>query len=206
VHIIRCGVRRFKECLHGAGAKQIELQDAQKVLQSNVQVTQELSITEQKIDGESRIDLGQDGVLGVAHEGLDLQILLDEAEEALNLPALPVDIGDGLGRQAEMVSEEHIGFAGGWVLINDAAQGPGALFGFGAGELDSLIGHQSQGRVDGTLRQHPVAGLAFLSGDEEDFLEAELAIPGIVGVAQVLDDEFIRLLLLLRKYAINLLN
>ena len=43
------------------------------------------------------------GVLGVADEGLDLQILLDEAEENLDLPALLVDVGDGLGREFEML-------------------------------------------------------------------------------------------------------
>ena len=67
------------------------------------------------------------GVLRVADEGLDLQILLDPAEEDLDLPALLVDIGDGLGRQPEMVGEKHVTLAGGGVLVNDAAQGLRAL-------------------------------------------------------------------------------
>src|SRR4030066_2285433 len=113
---------RFQEFLHGAGAKQVELQDTHKVLQSNIQVTQELSVTEQKIHDEGRVNLAHHGVLGVADEGLDLQILLDEAEEDLDLPALLVDIGDGLGYQPEVVGEEHINLAGFGVLVNDAAQ------------------------------------------------------------------------------------
>ena len=49
------------------------------------------------------MDLGQHGVFRVADEGLDLQVLLDETEEDLDLPAFFVDLGDGLGRQLEMV-------------------------------------------------------------------------------------------------------
>lgn len=128
-------------------------------------------------------------VLRVADEGLDLQILLDPAEEDLDLPALLVDVGDGLGRQPEVIGEEHVNFAGFKVVVNNAAQGLGALSGFGAGEPDGLIGHQSQGGVDGTLLQHPVAGIAFLPSDKEDFLDGELAIPGIVGITQVLHDD-----------------
>ena len=90
------------------------------------------------------------GVLGVADEGLDLQILLDPAKEYLDLPALLVDIGDGLGYQPEVVGKEHINLVGFGVLVNDATQRLGAFSGFRAGKLDGLIGHQSQGGVDGT--------------------------------------------------------
>ena len=67
-------------------------------MQSNAQVAHELEITKQEIDDERGIDLGQHGVFQVADEGLDLQVLLDEAEENLDLPAFFVNIGDGLGR------------------------------------------------------------------------------------------------------------
>ena len=56
-------------------------------MQSNAQVAQELEITKQEIDDERGIDLGQHGVFRVADEGLDLQVLLDETEEDLDLPA-----------------------------------------------------------------------------------------------------------------------
>ena len=69
------------------------------------------------------------GILGVADEGLDFQVLLDEAEEDLDLPAFFVDIGDGLGRQLELVGEKDIALAGGGVAASDAAQGNGAFLG-----------------------------------------------------------------------------
>ena len=92
-------------------------------MQSNAQVAHELEITQQEIDDERGIDLGQHGVFRVADEGLDLQVLLDEAEEDLDLPAFFVDIGDGLGRQLEMVGEKDIAPAGGGVPEGDAPQG-----------------------------------------------------------------------------------
>jgi hypothetical protein len=72
-------------------------------LQSNAHVANELEITKQEIDDKGGVDLGQHGVFRIANEGLDLQVLLDEAEEDLDLPAFFVDIGDGLGRQLEII-------------------------------------------------------------------------------------------------------
>ena len=108
-------------------------------MQSNAQVAQELEITKQEIDDERGIDLGQHGVFRVADEGLDLQVLLDEAEEDLDLPAFFVDVGDGLGRQLEMVGEKNVALAGGGVPIGDATQGNEAFLGFGAGQPDGLV-------------------------------------------------------------------
>jgi hypothetical protein len=51
-------------------------------LQSNVQVAHEFEITKQAIDDQRRITLGQHGVFRIADESLDLQVLLDEAEES----------------------------------------------------------------------------------------------------------------------------
>ncbi len=125
------------------------------------------------------------GILGVADEGLDLEVLFDPTEEDLDLPALLVDVGDGLGCQPKVVGEKDINFPGGGVPVNDAAQRFGALPGFGAGKQNGLVGHQPQGDLDWPGFQHPVAGIALLPGDKEDFLGREVAIPGIIGVAQV---------------------
>jgi hypothetical protein len=88
-------------------------------LQSNAHVAHELEITKQEIDDERDIDLGQHGVFRVADEGLDLQVLLDETEEDLDLPAFFVDVGDDLGRQLEMVGEKDLAPAGGGVPLGD---------------------------------------------------------------------------------------
>ena len=154
-------------------------------MQSNAQVAHELEITKQEIDDEAGVDLGQHGVLVVADEGLDPQVLLDDAEEDLDLPAFFVDIGDGLGRQLEMVGEKDVAPAGGAVPVGDTAQGHGAFL---ACESDDLVGEQARLFLDLPMFQHCIVGVALLSGDEKDFLDGELGVPGIVGVAQVCHD------------------
>ena len=134
-------------------------------MQSNAQVAQELEITQQEINDECGVDLGQDGVFRISDEGLDLQVLLDEAEEDLDLPAFFVDIGDSLGRQPEMVGEKNVALAGGSVPVGDAAQGNKAFLGFGAGQPDGLVGEQSLAFIDFVVLQHFVAGVALLAGD-----------------------------------------
>ena len=68
--------------------------------------------------------MGPHGVFRVADDGLDPQVLLDEGEEDLGLPVLLVDIGDGLGRQLEMVGEKDRAPACGGIPVN--AKAPGA--------------------------------------------------------------------------------
>lgn len=125
------------------------------------------------------------GILGVADEGLDLEVLFDPTEEDCDLPALFIDVGDGLGYQPKVVGEKDINFPGGKVPVNNVAQRFGALPGFGAGKQNGLVGHQPQGGIDWPGFQHPVAGIALLPGDKEDFLGREVTIPGIISVAQV---------------------
>ena len=152
-------------------------------MQSNTQVAHELEITKQEVDDQRRIDLAQHGVFRVADEGLDLQVLLDEAEKDFDLPAFFIDIGDGLGRQLEVVGEEDIAPASGGVPVGNAPQGDGTFLGL---KPDGLIGEQALLFVDFPALQHLVAGIALLAGDEEDFLGGELGIAVVVGVAHIL--------------------
>ena len=117
---------------------------------------------------------GHHGVFRVADEGLDLQVLPDEPEEDLDLPAFFVDVGEGLGRQLEMVGEKDVALAGGGVPVGDAAQGNEARLGFGAGQPDGLVGEQTLAFIDFMVLYHLVAGVGLLAGDEEDFLGGEL--------------------------------
>jgi len=142
-HIISYHLRGSEEFLHGASPEKVELSYPEAVLQSNAQVAQELEITQQEIDDEGGIDLGQHGVFRVADESLDFQVLLDEAEEDLDLPAFLVDVGDGLGRQLEMVGEKDIAPAGGGFQVGDAPQGHGTFLGFGPGQPDGVVGERA---------------------------------------------------------------
>ena len=135
-------------------------------MRSNTQVAQELEITKQEIDDEGGVDLAQHGVFRIADKGLDPQVLLDEAKENFDLPAFFIDIGDGLGRQLEMVGEKDVAPAGGAVPVGDTAQGHGAFL---ACESDGLVGEQARLFLDLPALQYLVAGVTLLAGDEEDF-------------------------------------
>ncbi len=67
---------------------------------------------DQDVHADSNPDLGADGIVGGAVEGLDSQVLLDPLEEQLDLPAQFVEAGDGDGREGEVVGEEDQGFFG----------------------------------------------------------------------------------------------
>jgi len=55
-------------------------------------------------------------------KALIFQVLLDEAEENLDLPAFLVDCRDGFGRQLEMVGEKDVAPAGGGILVSDTGR------------------------------------------------------------------------------------
>ena len=68
-------------------------------------------------------------------------MLLDPLEEQLDLPAAPVELGDGQGRQGEVVGQEHKRFAVLGIEEADAAELLGiVLFGVEAVEDDDLVG------------------------------------------------------------------
>ncbi len=53
---------------------------------------------------------------------MHLQVLLDEPEEGLDLPAFLVDVGDGPGGEVEIVGQENVMSAGLLVPVADPAQ------------------------------------------------------------------------------------
>ncbi len=77
------------------------MQHLKEVLQAHPEPTEELETAEQQVGDQGDINLCHYRVVGVSQEGLDLEVLLDKVEEDFNLPALLVDIGDGLGREPE---------------------------------------------------------------------------------------------------------
>jgi len=81
----------------------------------------ELDPCQQQIGAHGDPDLRQYGIPGGAKERFDFQILFDVLEEQFNLPPGFVNVGDGLGRQMEVVGQEHVVLAGFRITIADAA-------------------------------------------------------------------------------------
>ena len=66
--------------------------------------------------------MGFDRVLRGTEEDFDTKMLLDPFEKQFDLPPAAIEIGDGDGRQREIVGQEHQPFAGRGVFELDAAQ------------------------------------------------------------------------------------
>ena len=108
-------------------------------MEADTEAAEELEVAQQKVRNQGHIDLSHDCVLGVADKRFDLEVLFDEAEEGLYLPAFLVDVGDGSGRKIEVVGQKDVMLAGRLVPVADPAKGGRIIVPFGAGQPDGLI-------------------------------------------------------------------
>ena len=77
---------------------------------------------DEEVNADSNPDLGANGIVGGAVEGLDSQVLLDPLEEQLHLPAEFVEGGDAEGRKGEIVRQKDERFVGGSVEEANSSQ------------------------------------------------------------------------------------
>ena len=81
----------------------------------------------EQINGDGGPDLGPHRVGRRAVKGFDAQVLLEPFEEAFDLPAAPIQVGDGQSWHGEVVGQEDQGFAGAGIAIAEAAQRVGVI-------------------------------------------------------------------------------
>ena len=77
---------------------------------------------DEEVNADSNPDLGANGIVGGAVEGLDSQVLLDPFEEQLHLPAEFVEGGNAEGRKGEIIRQEDERFVGGSVEEANSSQ------------------------------------------------------------------------------------
>src|SRR5262249_44796438 len=134
-----------------------------------------------------RQDLQADGVVVVAEELADLEVLLDPAEEQLNLPAALVQ-GSDLHRRAFEVIGQEINRAA--ALVPFQANATQAHWQFGialAGEAHLAVFQNGEaitfGLADRTLFDHLKAHIDLGPGDEERTGLVDGAPPAVVAIA-----------------------
>lgn len=122
----------------------------------------------QHIDRDGNPDLSFDGVLGGRRKGFDPQMLLDPFEEQFHLSAAPVQLGDGQGRQIEVVGEKHQELVVRGVVELDAAQQRWLIRArLHAGQHDGLIAAQAARPVDRMRIQPSILKIRLGADDEE---------------------------------------
>ncbi len=114
-----CAVGLAKHLKARRSFEHCDAQNLQDRVQTGVDVEALLDNGDRDIDRDGGPGLGLDGVLGIAEEALDAQVLLDPFEERLDLPAAFVEPCDGQGRQGEVVAQEGDGLAGFGIAIGD---------------------------------------------------------------------------------------
>lgn len=77
-----------------------------QIVEADADLGHELLVGQKQVRNQCHLDLRENGVLRVAKEGLDLEILLDKPKENLDLPMLLVDVGNGSCQQRHVVDEE----------------------------------------------------------------------------------------------------
>ena len=123
---------------------------------------------DEQVNGDGAPDLGAHGVGRGAVKGFDAQMLLEPFEEQLDLPAAPIELGDGQSRDGEVVGQENQHLAGFRIAIADAAERVGIIeLGFQTGGHDGLVKAQAGGFVHGPGVTAGVAEVFLGAGDEE---------------------------------------
>jgi hypothetical protein len=82
---------------------------------------------DEQINGDGAPDLGAHRVGAGAIKGFDAQMLLDPFEELFDLPAAPIQLGDGQRRHGEVVGQENERPACFGIAIADATQWDGII-------------------------------------------------------------------------------
>jgi len=105
---------RSEEIKEMSSVKEVDLEQAQHLLERDPQPSFAPQERQDQVGDQCHPDLGHDGVLRGAQEGLDLQILFNRFEEQLDLPPLLVNRRNRGGAQMEGIGPEHVMFAGFW--------------------------------------------------------------------------------------------
>jgi len=145
---------------------------------------------DEQINGDGGPDLGAHRVGRGAVKGFYAQMLLDPFEEEFDLPAAPIELGDGHRWHAEVIGQKDEGFAGFGIAIADATQRDGVIvLGVKAGEHHGLVETQAGGFVHGAGVTAGAAKVLFGTGDEESTTLVDAIPAGEVEIAAIHDVE-----------------
>lgn len=152
-----------------AVGKQVQSKQSHQTAEGQVVLRAKLKILEDQQSDQRCPNLGFEGIGAGADKGLDLQMLLEHLEEEFDLPAVSIDITDGSGSKAKVISKQlDLPLI---LVIPDhyPAQRPWVLqAGSGSGEADCLVDEDFGSLGQGTVLYDFVSGVAFQSGNEEN--------------------------------------
>lgn len=175
-------IRCFENSLQLPTIEEVDLEQLEHLLKAEAYAGFEFEPGQDEIGDHGHVDLAQDGVFRVADKGFEPQVLLDEPKEGLDLPALLVDVGDGLCREVEMVGQELVELSGFRVAVADAAK-PELLA--PEGDADHMVRSHARAFPDRASLEHLVHGVGLEPSDKEQARCSQRPEPGVVDVVLV---------------------
>ena len=154
------------------------------MLHGDAQLGFEFEVGQHEVNAEGDPNLGQHRVARGAEKSLDFQILLDPFEEQFDLPAFFVDFGDLAGFEVMGVGDESIIDAGFRVRVGNQAQRL-----FDSIEPDGLIVGDAGAFPPSPFEHILDIGVCFQTGDKEDGVGGQIAVPAVIGEAAIHADK-----------------
>src|SRR5262245_26917066 len=182
------GVRRLalQEGEEVAAEEQVDVEQAQDLLARQAGRRSELEVGDHQRHAQGDPDLREHGVPGGAVEALELEVLLQELEEQLDLPAALVDGRNGAGRQMTNVGQELVALAGLGAVEGDEAQlGRAGLDRLRAGEANDLVTDDAVARAFRERLYDLVDRVGPAPRDEENSIVIETYEPCKLAVAAI---------------------
>ena len=143
---------------------------------------------DEQINGDGGPDLGAHRVGRGAVKGFDTQMLLDPLEEEFDLPASPIELGNGQSWHGEVVGQEDEESAGEGIATADAAERDGIIvLGEPTGHHHGLVKTQAGDFVHGTGVTTGAAEVLSGAGDEESTALMQSMPAGEVEIAAIHD-------------------
>lgn len=185
-HIILPSIEKFQKVVLD---QQGTAQDAHNLKDGSVQLEVVLDDGDKAICDDGDVDLYPYGILAVAPETFDAEMLLDPFEEKLDLPAVTVQQGDVLCRKVEVVGVVHEGTSEVSGVIDNPAQ------------YSRVVARVALPREsDGLVKEHTILpvkhilsvenlefGIPFLPDDKECAAEMDSEEPCKVEISPVED-------------------
>jgi len=168
-------------------SKEIPVQQSYEVGKRPGVLGSELEILYQEHGDQCCPNLDEKGILGSAHEGLDLEVLFQSLEEKLDLPSVLVYGGYGAGAEGAVIGKQHdLAFLRG-IPDHDSPQWIGA--GIIIGKENDLIRQDVPVARHIPFFVHVVPGVVLEPGDKVYAPSRPLAEQGVVIVSPIHGDD-----------------
>ena len=127
----------MQEFIQTCSAEKVHADQFKQVLNRRARFAEVFLKCQQQVNSQGTVYLRENSIFWIADEAFDVQISFDFLKEKLNLPAVFVNVGYGLGAEGKIVRQKVVMFACDRVPVADTTQPQWLFF---AGDLNTVVG------------------------------------------------------------------